>query len=323
MNTRPTGSTPKAASAAWPKRTLGPGAIATMLMLCAIWGLGQIAIKIGAEGISPLFQAGLRSAGASCVLLAWMAWRRVPLRATPGLWPWRLAIGTAFAAEFVCLYIGLGMTSAAHATILLYGAPFFVALGSHVMLNDRLSPSRWLGLLIAFAGLTVAIAGQGKGAADQTSLAGDVLCVLAAAGWAATTLILKASPLHTERPERTLFDQLSVSAVLLLVMAFAVGEPGVFAPSPKVWLAFAYQTVVIATFSYLGWFVMVQRYSPATVSAFSFITPIFGVSFAVLLLGETPTASLLAAVVLVAAGIRMVNRPSAPAPQAAASLNDR
>jgi drug/metabolite transporter (DMT)-like permease len=80
---------------------------------------------------------------------------------------------------------------------------------------------------------------------------------------------------------------------------------------------------VIATFSYLGWFVMVQRYSPATVSAFSFITPIFGVSFAVLLLGETPTASLLAAVVLVAAGIRMVNRPSAPAPQAAASLNDR
>jgi drug/metabolite transporter (DMT)-like permease len=66
---------------------------------------------------------------------------------------------------------------------------------------------------------------------------------------------------------------------------------------------------MVATLSYLTWFVMVQRYSPASVSAFAFMTPIFGVAFAVLLLGEAATPTLLIALALVATGLRLVNRP--------------
>lgn len=289
-------------------RALGTGAMLVMIGLCAIWGMGQIAIKVGNQGISPLWQAGLRSAGASLVILAWMALRRIPIRPVPGRWKWRLLIGAAFASEFICLYIGIGMTTAAHATLLLYSAPFFVALGGHFLLNDRLNQMRLIGLVLAFAGVSLALGGPGSRSGGEATLLGDALCLAGGLGWASTTIILRASPLKTEPPERTLLDQLSVSAVILLAVSWVIGEPGVFAPSPAVWAAFAYQTIMVASISYLGWFVMVQRYSPATVSAFSFITPVFGVIFAVLALGEAPTLSVLLALLLIAGGIRLVNK---------------
>jgi len=299
-------STP-AVSPVTPK-ALGAGAVAVMLGLCVIWGMGQTAIKFGNQGISPLWQAGLRSVCAAVLLLSWMRLRGIPIAGIPGLLRWRLAVGLAFAAEFVCMYIGLGMTTAAHGTVLIYSAPFVVALGGHWLLGERLSATRWAGMVMAFVGLAVAISGRPIQGGPQASLIGDLLCLLAGVGWALTTLIVRGTELRSERPERTLLDQLVVSAPVLLAISWAVGEPGVFAPSATVWIAFAYQTVMVATVSYLTWFVMVQRYSPASVSAFAFITPIFGVGFAVLLLGETATLTLLIALGLVAAGLRLVNR---------------
>jgi hypothetical protein len=37
---------------------------ALLILLCAVWGVGQVAIKVGNEGISPLWHAAIRS-GAS------------------------------------------------------------------------------------------------------------------------------------------------------------------------------------------------------------------------------------------------------------------
>jgi drug/metabolite transporter (DMT)-like permease len=286
-------------------RPIDAGAAAIMVMLCAVWGLGQIAIKVGNEGISPLWQAGLRSAGAAVVIAAWMAWRGIGLRPAPGTGGWALAIGVVFALEFVALYIGLSMTSAARGSVMLYTAPFFVAIGAHLLLGDRLSPARGAGLALAFGGVAVALLDRRGGAGDWT---GDLLCLAAGFAWAVTTLIIKATPLAREPAERTLWVQLVVSAVLLLGASALVGEPGVFAPSARVWTAFAWQVGAVASFSYLGWFVMVQRHSPAKVSAFTFLTPLFGVGFAVLLLREPLTASLGVAAALIAVGIRLVNR---------------
>jgi drug/metabolite transporter (DMT)-like permease len=288
-------------------RPIDVGAAATMVMLCAIWGLGQIAIKVGNTGISPMWQAGLRSVGAAVLLAAWMRHKGISLRPSPGMAGWGFAIGTAFALEFVCLFIGLSLTTAARGSVLLYTAPFFVAIGAHLLLGDRLTASRTAGLALAFAGVVVALGDRTAGSA-QGDWRGDLLCVAAGLLWAVTTLIVKATPLRAERVERTLLIQLVISAVLLLCASLVWGEPGVFAPTPVVWAALAYQVGVVASFSYLGWFVMVQRHSPASVSAFTFLTPLFGVGFAVLLLGEIATLSLLAAAALIAAGIWLVNR---------------
>jgi drug/metabolite transporter (DMT)-like permease len=281
-------------------------AAALMVVLCAIWALGQVAIKFGSIGISPLWQAGLRSVGATAVLVLWMLHRRIPLRSARGMAPWGLLIGLAFGLEFVCFYPGMALTTAARGTVMIYTAPFFVALGAHFLLGDRLSPSRTAGLVLAFAGVAFAMLDRGgPGGGDWV---GDLLCLAAGAFWAATTLIVKATPLRAERPERTLLWQLWVSAGVLLGWSVAIGEAGVFAATPMIWAALAYQTVVVASASYLAWFMLIQRHSASSLSAFTFVTPLFGVGFAALLLGETLTPPLLIAAALIAAGIYLVNR---------------
>jgi drug/metabolite transporter (DMT)-like permease len=285
---------------------VGARAAATMVLLCAIWGLGQVAIKFGNEGISPLWQAGLRSTGAALLLAAWMVYRRIPLRSPPSIGPWGWLIGLAFGLEFVCFYPAMALTTASRATVLIYTAPFFVALGSHLLLGDRLNATRLTGLLLALAGVAVAMAD--RGGTDGASLAGDLLALAAGFLWAVTTLIIKATPMRNDRAERTLLWQLWVSAPVLFAGSFLLNEAGVFAATPMIWLSLAYQTAIVASASYLAWFMLIQRHSAARLSAFTFMTPLFGVGFAALLLGETLTLSLLAAAGLIAAGIYLVNR---------------
>ena len=70
----------------------------------------------------------------------------------------------------------------------------------------------------------------------------------------------------------------------------------------------AWQVIAVASLSYLGWFVMIRRHSPAEVSTFTFLTPLLSVAFAALLLREPLTPSLLIAAALITGGIWLVNR---------------
>ncbi len=104
---------------------------------------------------------------------------------------------------------------------------------------------------------------------------------------------------------------------MLVGASMLVGEPGLFAPTPLVWVSLAYTTIVIAGSSYLAWFWLVSRYRATTLHAFTFITPIAGVVFAHLLLDEPITSGLGIGLALIAAGIVLVNRE--PARKAAGS----
>ena len=70
-----------------------------------------------------------------------------------------------------------------------------------------------------------------------------------------------------------------------------------------------YQTLWVATFSYVIWFVMITRYSPTKLSVVTFVTPLFGAALGVLLLGEAFGVELATAVMAVAIGILLVSLP--------------
>lgn len=289
-------------------RTLPPSAVTIQLLLCMIWGLGQVATKVGNEGISPIWQAALRSIGAALLLAAWIAWRRIPLGGARGTLAPGVVAGVLFGLEFVLLFVGLVYTTAVRAVLLLYSAPFFVAAGAHFFVpGDRLGRNKLIGLALAFAGLVLAFADR-LALPDRHALIGDLLCLAAASMWGATTIVIKASALRRAPPEATLLYQLAVSAPLLVGLSYAFGEPGVFAPTPRVWGALAFQTVVIAWASYTAWFSLVSRYRATTLHAFTFLTPLFGVLAGALLLGEPVGPWLLAALGLIAGGIVLVNR---------------
>ena len=121
---------------------LDSAAIALMVLLCACWGFNQVAIKLANSGISPIFQAGLRSAGSALLVWAWSAHRGVRLFTRDGTLGLGLLVGVLFGTEFVFLYWSLVFTSASRAVLFLYMSPFVVALGAHALIpGERLRSS--------------------------------------------------------------------------------------------------------------------------------------------------------------------------------------
>lgn len=284
-------------------------AMVLLTLLCASWGLNQVAIKVANTGISPVFQAGLRSAGGATLVFLWCLARGIPLFRRDGTLVAGLVVGALFAGDFVLVFSGLVYTSAARGVVLLYAMPFFVALGAHLFLpGERMTGLRVAGLVAAFLGVCLAFA-DSLSLPSREALLGDVMMLGAAAFWGATTIVIKASRLSRVSAEKTLLYQLAGSAVIMFPLSLALGEPGIFAATPLVLGALAYQTVWVVAITYVIWFWVMIHYPAAQMSAFTFLTPLFGVMFGALLLGERVGPYLIAALALVAAGIYLVNRP--------------
>jgi drug/metabolite transporter (DMT)-like permease len=290
-------------------RPLSPGAVALMLMLCLSWGFNQIAVKLALPDIPPMLQATIRSAGALPVLLL-IAWLRgVKIFKRDGTLGAGLFAGVLFGIEFVLIYRGLLLTSASRAVVFLYTAPFFVALGSYQVLGERLRPSQWGGLGLCFAGVALAM-GVPQANVDANVLLGDLMIVGGGALWAATTLIAKATALRDAAPEKALGYQVAMSIPILALAARLSGETLTRVPGPLALSLMVYQAIWVVGLTFLLWFALVQSYSASKLSAFTFITPLFGVVASYFILDDTLTLAFGAAALLVIAGLYLVNRPS-------------
>ena len=287
---------------------LDPLAIVLVVMCCASWGLQQVAIKVANAGISPVLQAGLRSAGAALLVWAWSGARGIKLFERDGSLWLGIAIAALFGSEFAFIYVSLEFTTAARGAIFLYTAPFFVALGAHFLIpGERLHGAKAGGLLAAFAGVGIAFS-DSLGLPSHRELIGDAMMVFAGFLWAATTVVIKATRLVRLSPLKTLIYQLAGSALLLLPLSPLLGERGIIEPSTSVLLLLAYQVVVVAFASYIAWFWLIAHYPAAALSSFTFLTPIFGMLGGGLLLGEPITPRLAIAIALVGSGIYFVSR---------------
>jgi drug/metabolite transporter (DMT)-like permease len=300
------------------KPRLDARAVALLLACCAVWGLGQVATKLALVEIAPLLQAALRSAGAALLLLAWMRWRRLPLDPGDGTQRAGLLAGLLFAAEFACIFSGLQHTTASRMTVLIYLAPFVVALGmAFVLRKEKLHAVQALGLVGAFAGVVWAFAeGFVRPAAGLRQWLGDLLGIVGAVLWGATTLVLRGSALARALPEKTLLYQLVVSAAALALASAAAGEAWPARLTAASLGPLAFQTVVVTFASYLVWFWLVRHYPATQISAFTLLTPLLGLLAGVLLLAEPLTMRLAVALAAVCLGLVLVNR----APRADAIL---
>ncbi len=294
-----------------PERKLRLDATAAGLLLgcCLLWGLQQIVAKATLPQVPPLLQAALRSAVAALLVWAWARSRGIALFRRDGTLPAGLLAGALFAVEFVCIYIGLGHTSASRLVVLVYLAPFVVAIGMpFISSSESLRPRQWAGLALGFLAVAFAFGDALAGAAHGTRWIGDALAVVAAVLWGATTLAVRATRLATASAEKTLFYQLAVSALVLGAASVLRGEAW-----PAAWSGFAlgsmfFQSVVVAFASYLAWFWLVRHYPATLLSSFTFLTPLFGLLFGWALLDEPVTPQLLMALAGVAGGIWLVNR---------------
>ena len=285
-------------------------AMAILVVLCASWGLQQVAIKVANQGVSPILQASMRSVGASILLWIWMAVQRQPILEKDGTLWWGIAAGLLFTAEFILVYWGLEFTNASRAIIFLNISPFVVALGAQLFIpGEQLRMIQVGGLCCAFAGIVVAFS-ESASYTSYRILIGDGMLAAAAVFWGATTVLVKAGPLSRIRPGKTLLYQLAVSAVVLPIGALIKGESGIVHMTPVIAGCLVYQIVWVAFITFLAWFWLVRKYPASRLVSFNFLTPIFGVIAGGVLLNEPISDTLLLTLLLVGTGIYLVNRPA-------------
>jgi drug/metabolite transporter (DMT)-like permease len=179
--------------------------VALLLLLALIWGANMAIIKIGARELAPLFMAGVRSLVASGCLYIWIKAKGMNLFPSTSVLLHGVVIGLLFGSEFGFIYLGLQYTLASRTYVLVYTAPFFVALGAHFFLKgDRLNGWKVLGLILAFAGV-VSLFVRDLGSFSVSILPGDLMALAGGALWGATTVYLKKYLSYRVLPLQTLF----------------------------------------------------------------------------------------------------------------------
>ena len=296
-------------------------AIALLVACCLFWGFQQVLVKATLPEVPPVLQAAIRFMGATALLWAWCHNRGVALFESDGTLRAGLLAGVLFCGEFVCIYVGLQHTTASRLTLFLYTSPFWVAVLLPLFVpTERLRAVQWLGLGLAFAAVAFALQdglrSHNGSSGDAPTwqglpvgvLLGDGLALASGVLWALTTVVIRATRLASISPEKLLYYQVTMSAVLLPFVSAALGEVWQFNVSAFAWGSLAIQTVAGAFASYLVWMWLLRHYPATRLGSFVFLTPVFAMVFGALWLGETVSTHTLAALVAVAAGIVLVNK---------------
>ena len=291
------------------RKGLDACASSLMIVLCIVWGLQQVVLKIAAADISPIMQIAIRSGLSALLVFPLIQLQQgTHLYSKAYLWP-GIWLAFLFSAEFLLVAQALILTSASHTVVLLYTAPIFVALGLHWKLpSERLSKVQWSGILIAFVGIVTTFIGRENLLEQGLSQVvwGDLLALLAGIMWALTTISLRLSKLNEAHPTQTLFYQLLGGFVFLFPLAFLLGQAEIH------WTYIAigslvFHTLIMSFMSLMLWFWLLRNYLASHLGVFSFLTPIFGLLFGVLLLNETIEPNFIFGTILVIVGVLVVS----------------
>jgi drug/metabolite transporter (DMT)-like permease len=289
-------------------------AVALMLFLTFAWGLNGVAAKISNQGFDPVFVTIVRSAiGAACVF-AWCQWRGLSLFDRDGTLKGGLAAGALFGIEFALIFTGLDYTTVARGALMVNTMPFWVLIGAHFLLGERMSLVKVAGTLLAFGGVALVFSDK-LSLPGPEAIIGDLMSLAAGVCWAATIIVIKTTRLATARAEKTLLYQLAVAPLVTLPLLLFTGP--VLRDVGLVPIAsILFQAIFIVAFTYLLWFWLMRRYPAAGLSSFAFLTPAFGVLAGGLLLDEPLSLRIFLALGLIAIGIVIVNRPTRRIPSA-------
>ncbi|MGO1160355.1 DMT family transporter [Brucella pseudogrignonensis] len=281
-------------------------AIALVMFIMFTWGLNQVAIKIGNRGFNPMLMAAGRSAlGGVCVFL-WCYWKHIPLFRRDGTLKPGILAGLLFGVEFVLIFLAMELTSVGRVALLMNVMPFWVAIGSHFLLGERMSMRAFIGMCVAFFGVVIVFA-DNSSRPGPYALYGDILALISGMLWGMTTIVIKRSKLASAAPEKTLLYQLAVAAIVPLPFMFISG-PLIREPDLLSVLSFLFQSMFVVAVTYPLWFWMISRYPASKLSNFAFLTPAFGVLLSGLLVNETLGWKIFAALALIGLGLIIINR---------------
>lgn len=285
------------------KTPIAGRALAEFILLAAIWGASFLFMRLASDALGALPAAGLRVSIAALALSPLLIWR--------GQWahvrqrPLAMAVvgvlnsGAPFALIAFALHtLGTGLSSVLNATV-----PLFGALVAWAWLGERPARTQALGLLIGFIGVALLASDKAGFRPDVSDLWTRALAVSASL---AACLCYGLSASFTRRhlvgvPPLATATGSQIGAALALALPTWWLWPAQW-PTPGVWAALLAAGLVCTALAYILFFRLIERVGAARALTVTFLIPVFGTLYGVLLLGEHLTAWMLGCAVLVGLG---------------------
>jgi len=265
---------------------LRPRDLAFLVLINLIWGFNLIASKVGVTHFPPIFFTALRFSILGAVLLPFLRWH--PGRMQQLLIASALSGGLQYAVLFMGMRLTKGVGSVAIANQL--GVPF-TTLMSVMFLGEVIHWRRGLGIALAFLGVAII--------AFQPSLldsrAGLALVVASALIGSAGVVAVKA--MGTSLKPFELQAWFAISGLPLLFALSAWLEDGQLASLasavPLEWGALLFTALASSLVAHSGYYWLVHRYPVTSVSPLTTLSPIFGVTFGVVIFHDELTPRIL------------------------------
>ncbi len=258
-----------------------PRHLALMIVVNLVWGLNLIAGKIGVDHIPPVMLAALRFALLMIVLAPFLRWQKgqMPLLVTVCV--------TMGALHFALIWGGLASADnvAGMAVAIQLAVPFATIL-SIVLLGESVAWRRWIGMLLAFAGVVViafdpAIIGQPLG-----------LALVTAGAFVGALGVIGMKRLHGIGVMAMQAWLAVISTPILLAVSWLIEAnqlDAVRAAPPIVWAALLFSSLGASLFGHGSMYYLIQRYDVSLLAPFNLLATIFAVIAAVMFLGEPLT----------------------------------
>jgi drug/metabolite transporter (DMT)-like permease len=198
---------------------------------------------------------------------------------------------------------------ASRAALIIALNPVITITISSLVLKEKLSPRRWLGVVIALFGVWIVIShGDIASIASAGVGVGELFMLAAVTSWALYTLVGRKvlgslSPLAAT-------NYAALWGTLLLALVAAPEVRGVTTAQLD-WTmigALAYLGVCGTALAFVWYYMSVKKCGTAITSIFNNLVPVFGVAISVLLLGEQLLPSMMIGGAIAIAGVMMVSR---------------
>ena len=271
------------------------------MFICVLFGANAVAIKISLEGLGVFTTAGIRFGIASVAIFLWarITGRSFEIKKEQVFQ--LIVIAIVFTVQLSLFYLGLSKSNASRGTLLVNFQPFFTLFLAHFFIpGDRITKRKIMGILLGFAGVAFVFL-EKKGVTTDFNL-GDVLILMAAFLWSCNAVYTKRI-ISAFKPFQIALFPMMYSVPFFFLEGVLWDHHMITFIDSKIIGAMVYQSLVTASFGFVVWNSLLQRYGAVALHSFIFIMPITGVLLGGLVLGEPITINILIAMLLIVAGI--------------------
>ena len=299
-----------------------PAAVTALsLLCCALWGSAFPCIKLGYEWLdiegagSQILFAGYRFflSGVFTFFIGCVLEKKLLTMKRSSVWHIFRQGLLQTTIQYVCFYIGLAYTTGTKGSIINASQGFFALIAAHVMLkNEKMNLKKTVGCVLGLAGVVVVNLSPGAWGSGFT-MKGEGMVLLCTIVYAVSMVLLKLIS-DEESPMTITAYQTLTGGVLLIAIGFLMGgRVNGFTGKSVILLIYM---ALLSTVAFSVWTVLMKYNPVGKVAVYTFTIPIFGAALSGLILGENVLEwKNLAALVLVSAGIIIVNRPGGPEKQ--------